>query len=230
MAITLRGVTLGAGRAKILVPVLAQTIGEAVRQAAALAQNPAAELVELRLDPLLPGQDAVVCLRAVRAALGEAKPLLATYRTSGQGGALAAGPEAYAARVAALPAAAPLFDLLDLEWCAGAARCAALAAQARRAGLATVFSYHDFSATPPAAAMTALLTAMADAGADIAKLAVMPAVPADAAALLEATAAARAARPATPLITMSMGPLGAVTRVCGGAFGSAATCTAVRAG
>ena len=37
--------------------------------------------------------------------------------------------------------------------------------------------------------------------------------PADAARLLEATALAAARRPETPLITMAMGPLGAVTRV-----------------
>ena len=67
------------------------------------------------------------------------------------------------------------------------------------------------------------LCAMADAGADIAKLAVMPKTRADAALLLQATALAAKARPKTPLITMSMGPLGAATRFCGGAFGSAAT-------
>ena len=70
--------------------------------------------------------------------------------------------------------------------------------------------------------MTAALTGMADAGADIAKLAVMPHTAADAARLLEATACSMAARPGTPLITMSI-PLGAVTRFCGGAFGSCAT-------
>ena len=66
-------------------------------------------------------------------------------------------------------------------------------------------------------------SALADAGADIAKLAVMPRCAADAARLLEATARAADTRPDTPLITMSMGPLGAVTRFCGGAFGSCAT-------
>ena len=71
--------------------------------------------------------------------------------------------------------------------------------------------------------MADTLTGMADAGADIAKLAVMPRCAADAARLLEATARAADARPDTPLITMSMGPLGAVTRFCGGAFGSCAT-------
>ena len=67
--------------------------------------------------------------------------------------------------------------------------------------------------------MADTLTGMADAGADIAKLAVMPRCAADAARLLEATARAADARPDTPLITMSMGPLGAVTRFCGGSLG-----------
>ena len=70
---------------------------------------------------------------------------------------------------------------------------------------------------------TAALTGMADAGADIAKLAVMPRNRADAARLLLATAQAAAQRPGKALITMSMGRDGAVTRFCGGAFGSAAT-------
>ena len=51
----------------------------------------------------------------------------------------------------------------------------------------------------------------------------MPAAPADAARLLEATALAAERRPETPLITMAMGPLGAVTRVCGAAFGVCAS-------
>ena len=91
------------------------------------------------------------------------------------------------------------------------------------AGAAALFSEYHFDATPATDAMADTLTGMADAGADIAKLAVMPRCAADAARLLEATARAADARPDTPLITMSMGPLGAVTRFCGGAFGSCAT-------
>ena len=86
-----------------------------------------------------------------------------------------------------------------------------------------MFSEHHFDGTPATKAMANALTAMANAGADIAKLAVMPAAPADAARLLEATALAAARRPETPLITMAMGPLGAVTRVCGAAFGVCAS-------
>ena len=114
-------------------------------------------------------------------------------------------------------------DVLDIEWRACGPHRDALRSAARAAGAAALFSEHHFDGTPATEAMTAALTGMADAGADIAKLAVMPHTAADAARLLEATACAMAARPGTPLITMSMGPLGAVTRFCGGAFGSCAT-------
>ncbi len=72
--------------------------------------------------------------------------------------------------------------------------------------------------------MTDTLTGMADAGADIAKLAVMPRnrrrrrPPAGGHGLRHA-----AARPGHAAYHYEHGPVGAVTRFCGGAFGSCAT-------
>ena len=111
-------------------------------------------------------------------------------------------------------------DYLDVEFSAGAA-VLPLTDAAHRAGAKVIYSCHHFEGTPATGKMVDTLLAME--GADIAKLAVMPHCAADAARLLEATAAAAAQMPHTPLITMSMGALGAVTRVCGGAFGSMAT-------
>ena len=231
MSITIRGLTLGAGRPKIIVPILAQTVEESARQAAQLIHNPAAELIELRLDGLAdPSAEAMAdALREVRQILGvraDSKPLLVTLRTKAEGGMLALDFDAYAARLDALLAAGGA-DLIDIEYSAGAGVRAALRTAAQAAGVFTVFSHHEFTATPPAAEMTNLLCAMGADGADIAKLAVMPAAPADVAALLLATAQAKAKMPGRPLITMSMGAAGAVSRVCGGAFGSAATFGAV---
>ena len=95
--------------------------------------------------------------------------------------------------------------------------------QARESGVKTVFSSHNFAETPPTETMVNTLTDMVRRGADIAKLAVMPHTPADTARLLEATAqAAQATGNDTPLITMSMGQQGMVSRICGAAFGSCA--------
>lgn len=227
--LTVRDVTLAAPcRAKadtcrIIVPVTALL----PQPAAALARTAAAagDLVELRLDALADQSPAGLAwaVQTVRRAIGET-PLLVTLRTLGEGGAADLDPAAYTAALRALCAGAGAdIDLLDVEFSAGADACARLRAAAHEAGAGVVFSAHDFRTTPDTGAMTALLTAMADAGADVAKLAVTPADPADAARLLQATAQAAALRPETPLLTMAMGPLGAVTRVCGAAFGVCAS-------
>ena len=114
-------------------------------------------------------------------------------------------------------------DALDIEWRRHAATVRTLRDAAKQAGAAALFSEHHFDGTPDTHAMTEALHGMLDAGADIAKLAVMPHSRADAARLLLATAQVHDARPEAQLITMSMGRLGAVTRYCGGAFGSGAT-------
>ena len=80
----------------------------------------------------------------------------------------------------------------------------------------------DFVGTPSVQEIRDRLNAMASMGADVAKIAVMPRSPQDVAALLAATAeCAETSR--VPLIMMSMGPLGAVSRLAGQVFGSCAT-------
>ena len=64
---------------------------------------------------------------------------------------------------------------------------------------------------------------MQQAGADLPKLAVMPRCRTDVLELLAATAEMADQHPETPVITMSMGTLGAVSRLAGEAFGSAMT-------
>src|SRR5699024_12226292 len=83
-------------------------------------------------------------------------------------------------------------------------------------------SNHDFRATPPVEEIVGRLEAMQVAGADVAKIAVMPQSAADVVTLIDATQR-RHRESAIPLITMSMGTLGALTRIGGGTFGSAAT-------
>ncbi len=74
--------------------------------------------------------------------------------------------------------------------------------------------------------MTARLRRMEALGADIAKLAVMPQTPEDVLTLLSATGEVSATA-ARPVVTMSMGRLGAVSRIAGEVFGSALTFGAV---
>ena len=90
-------------------------------------------------------------------------------------------------------------------------------------------SNHDFQATPSVTEIVKRLTGMAELGADVPKIAVMPQSVDDVLALLTATNQARQML-TQPLITMSMGDLGKVSRVAGEVFGSCLSFATVGAG
>lgn len=209
----------------VIVPLFARSLAELEGAARALQDAPEADLAELRLDPLRQG-DWLPALALARQLLR--KPLIVTVRTADEGGEAALDPGDYRDAGLALLAHGGA-DALDIQWrTPGAARV--LRDAARRAGAAALFSEHHFDGTPDTHAMTEALHGMLDAGADIAKLAVMPHSRADAARLLLATAEVHDARPGAMLITMSMGRDGAATRYCGGPFGSGATFGTLGAG
>jgi 3-dehydroquinate dehydratase-1 len=91
-----------------------------------------------------------------------------------------------------------------------------------------VLSFHDFERTPRAAEILQRYADAQQLGADVAKVAVMPQTMNDVLSLLQATWHASEVLK-IPVVGMSMGAQGAVSRVCGGAFGSALTFAAGRA-
>ena len=93
----------------------------------------------------------------------------------------------------------------------------------KRTTVKIVGSRHDFAKTPPEAEIVASLCKMQDLGADVAKFAVMPTCERDVLTLLSATLTMKEHHSETPVITMSMGRLGALSRVCGTLAGSAVT-------
>lgn len=153
-------------------------------------------------------------------------PVLLTVRTAAEGGGAELDDDAYSGLLRRLIEG--LADLeaarrpaaLDVEQARGGT--AELVVRAHGAGLDVVVSHHDLRATPADEAMLARLRAMADAGADVAKLAVVPRGPRDVARLLGVTARASEELDVA-VATMSMGPLGAVSRLSGAVFGSALT-------
>ncbi len=221
--VTVRGCAIGAGRPKVILPIVEREEA-AILQKAAEFSTLQADCVEWRADwfPAALDPDALTrCLHGLRAALRE-KLLLVTFRTKAEGGETALTPEQYAGFCAAV-CAAGCADLLDIEFFPTGETLPELIAQAHAAGVKVVCSSHDFHKTPSRAEMVSRLTAMQAAGADLPKLAVMPTCPADVLELLAATEEMARLHPETPVITMSMGALGAVSRLCGEAFGSAMT-------
>ena len=147
--VSLRGLTLTAARPRIIVPLFARDPAALCPLAKAASANPAAELVELRLDPL-PADEFLNALALVRGIVD--KPLVVTIRTRAEGGELALTPDAYAAHCRALLARGGV-DVLDIEWRACGAFRAALRDAAHAAGAAALFSEHHFDATPATDAM-----------------------------------------------------------------------------
>ncbi len=192
---------------------------------------------------------AEAALRLLPHALAAGLPILLTVRTGFEGGqveiteddyaevvrALIAGvadveAEAGASAGTAVPAAsgdlgtvdsdAPVAVAVDVE--IDRAESGSLIASAREAGVPVVASHHDFESTDSAERLLKTFAAMSEAGADVAKMAMMPQTPADVLRLLEATAAADASLP-VPVLGIAMGLLGRTSRIMGADFGSCAT-------
>jgi 3-dehydroquinate dehydratase-1 len=83
-------------------------------------------------------------------------------------------------------------------------------------------SYHNFEYTPEKAELLDRLRIAESYGADVAKLAVMPKNEKDVLALLEVTKDAQDELK-IPIITMSMGGIGAISRMLGWIYGSVVT-------
>lgn len=215
-----RGVQFGRGRPKIIVP-LTDAHEAGLVAAARRAADSAADLVEWRADRFAGRDDTgkvVAMIGRLRELVGE-RPLIFTVRTKHEGGDWDPLRDHYRDLIAD-SCASGMIDLVDIQYLNPAAKRCLAAARAHR--VPVLASNHDFSGTPAAAEIATRLEAMASFGADICKIAVMPRDAVDVANLLLATAT-RVRTSRVPLITMAMGPLGAVTRLAGQVFGSCAT-------
>ncbi|MCJ2058649.1 type I 3-dehydroquinate dehydratase [Methylobacterium sp. J-048] len=223
--VRVKGLAIGEGRPKIIVSLAGKTPEAVLEQARALAGRPEIDIVELRVDHLAEALDpaaSAALVAPVAASIG-GKPLLATFRTKREGGETAIEAPRYAAIYQALLDTKAV-DLIDIEFALlEAPAVAAVQRRAQGAGVAVLLSHHDFAGTPPTESLLALLEEQAARGADICKLAVMPKDAGDVIRLLDATRQMRSRHPDQLLLTMAMGGLGAVTRVSGAVFGSAAT-------
>ena len=229
-ALTIKGVRIGEGRPKTIIPLMGATLEELLCEARR-AVAAGADCVEWRADFWIEAQaEGTGAISQVAQDLGAAlphTPFIATLRTEGQGGRLRLSGEEYARIVRAILSAGAdtgcmVPDLIDIELCAGTDVVRSLVEEARRRGTRVIVSAHDFAETPCVAHMEDVLRAEAELGADVCKLAVMAHSAGDAARLMEATANVAEALD-KPLLTMAMGREGAITRLAGEAFGSAMT-------
>ena len=225
--IEVRGVRIGEGIPKIIVPIVETTRKEIIRKAESLA-DVRVDIVEWRADWFEEAADPAAVekvLKGLRSALGNT-PLLFTFRTLREGGEKAIDQQDYAALNISV-ARSGFADLIDVEIFTGDEIVREIIESAHERGVKIVGSSHDFDRTPEKEEIVGRLKKMQQMGADIPKIAVMPQSRKDVLTLLLATEEMTAEYADRPIITMSMSGTGLISRLCGEVFGSSCTFGAV---
>ena len=207
----------------VCAPLVARTTDALVEECAAVVAK-RADLLEWRVDFFDRIADPVSVLETARALhmASAGVPLLFTRRSAREGGEKISVDEAHVVEIYDAVCTSGLVDLVDVEMDGDAAQVREVQAVAGQSGAKTVLSFHDFHSTPTVEELVSRFERAYTLGADIAKIAVMPRTHADVLALLSATKRAADELP-IPVVSMAMGPLGAVTRAAGWVFGSAMT-------
>lgn len=221
--VKVKNIVFGEGQPKILVPITAKTVVDAVATAGRLGVEGKIDAIEFRVDYLDIALDAIAVARAtIDVAKAAAKPIIVTFRTKAEGGMNTFDDEAYGNLYLEIIKNGRA-DLIDVELMRDRAVVSHLVEAAHKAGVFVLMSNHNFEGTPPEANLIARLRLMQELDADILKIATMPKDAGDVLSLLSATWQMHSTYAERPLITMAMGGTGVISRLSGELFGSAAS-------
>ncbi|MDO8726080.1 MAG: type I 3-dehydroquinate dehydratase [Candidatus Methanoperedens sp.] len=183
-------------------------IGDKPTDTAIMAKKFGADILELRTDLL--GSDAHQALQEIKKT---GLPVIITNRMKQEGGSWKGSEDE---RIRTLISLLPAADAVDIELCAKDRD--EVVKKAREAGKTVIISTHDFQKTPGNDIMNRIINDSFAAGADIAKLAVMPNSLSDVLRLLDVTLHSKAA-----VCTIAMGETGKYSRVVAPIYGSVLT-------
>jgi 3-dehydroquinate dehydratase-1 len=223
-AIQVQGKPLGGGALPIIItPLVGKTRAAILDEVAAIVPK-RPDLLEWRIDFFADIGDTkavVATATAIRQAAGGI-PVLLTRRNVSEGGEPIPIAEAVVVAMYTAACQARCVEMIDYELSNAPADLQRLREVSAANGISMIMSYHNFQMTPDPATLDSKFSAAESLGADVAKVAVMPKNVQDVLALLAATDRARQTI-RLPLITMSMGGIGSLSRIMGWVYGSAAT-------
>lgn len=220
--VLIKHIKIGEGMPKICVPLTGTSKTQVCREAEA-AKEAGADLVEWRADfyEELKDQDQVIAAaKELSQVLGEV-PLLFTVRTEKEGGNSSMETEEYQELLKAV-AASGAVDLFDVEALEEEEEKKTLIREIQERGGKVIASSHDFEKTDDWESLLERFSRLDKSGADILKMAVMPRSFEDVTRLMQVTNE-ETQRTEKPLIAMSMGNTGSISRIAGENFGSALT-------
>ena len=220
--ILVNGKPLGSGRfPTICTPLVGRTRAQVLAEVAlVVAKQP--DLLEWRVDFFqeIGNVAAVVALAGeIRQAAG-GLPVLFTRRSVKEGGEpIPLNEEQVVALIIAVCASRTV-ELVDFEMNNDPAHIAQVRAASKAHGVGLVLSFHNFQSTPSQEVLSQRFAQAQQLGADVAKIAVMPQRLEDVISVLGATLDS-SQKLDIPLVSMSMGGYGSLTRLFGWVFGSA---------
>ncbi|ABE52878.1 type I 3-dehydroquinate dehydratase [Methanococcoides burtonii] len=199
-------------------PAIVAAISNEPLQQCKTAAEHGADILEIRFDLLgiTTSKEAANLLRMLKGTTS--LPCIATNRLQSQGGNWEGTEEN---RIALLEDIMHLTDAVDIELETDEQLRDRIVKKAKEESKTTIISSHDFERTPDKETLKSILDHSHDAGADIAKLAVMPENMQDVLNLLEVTLEV------DDVCTISMGKLGKHTRIIAPLYGSKLTYASV---
>ncbi|OWW20299.1 type I 3-dehydroquinate dehydratase [Noviherbaspirillum denitrificans] len=219
--IEVRGKPVGDGkRPLICTPLVGRKRDDVLAETAKIVQKKP-DLLEWRVDffdAIGDAAEVIGTAKAIRAAAGDI-PVLFTRRSIKEGGERIALSEEEVVRLYETVCESRCVDLVDFEMSNDLADLQRVRAASKAAGIGMVMSFHNFSYTPGLETLNQRFLEAERLGADVAKVAVMPRDLHDVLTLLTATLQS-SEKLRIPLVSMSMGGYGSLTRMFGWVFGS----------
>lgn len=220
--IKIKNVEIGKGIPKICIPLTGKNREEIIEEMEIVKKsNP--DLIEWRVDFFEESDNPErVCemLGTINDSFKQI-PVLFTFRTKEEGGEKSIMSEDYVKLLKEV-SERRLVDIVDVQVFWYGEKSEDFIKELKETGAVVLASSHHFEGTPSVREMSDALYTMENRGADIVKLAVMPRSEKDVCALLEATME-RKEHSNKPMITMSMGQSGMLSRICGELTGSCVT-------
>jgi 3-dehydroquinate dehydratase-1 len=220
LQVNVRGAVIGGSKPLICLPLVGETRAKVINEAEELAALKP-DLLEWRVDAydkVDHKENCLSVLKELREAI-QSIPLIFTCRIDLEGGFKKISRKNRLELIIAAMDSGDV-DIVDIELCNDPEFVNIVRERAKLNDLKVILSYHNFTETPSESFIYSKLVEAQTAGADISKLAVMPKDYGDVLTLLSATNKARNEIIQGPIVTISMGQEGAVSRLAGGLFGS----------
>ena len=221
--VQVRNVEIGAGVPKIAVSLMGTNDAELEAEISKL-KNIEFDVAEWRIDfykDVEKIESVKKTLLYIRKWLNNI-PIIFTFRSKNEGGNKDISKEYYIKLLLEVIETKEA-DLIDVELFTGDDEVEKIINRAHENGVKVIISNHDFEKTPSKEEIIKRIEKMIDLGADIPKIALMPKCREDVLTLLSTTSYIDEKYSDIPIITMSMGSIGMVSRIAGELFGSSLT-------